>query len=202
MGKVSLYFGMRGEGKSTLVNSVCRSFGARAIYYDPQGEVPASVNYHSYTPRDGYSVEEVQRCLKIWLDAGIYRLIVVDELNRYCPSKPAQLPLQFKRLNDDCRHKNVDFIGIARRPCQVNQDITELADELDIFFLRGRNDLKYLDDISAGLSTKVVGLPPHHFVKYSGRDVTICAPVLIDSAWERREARHKQTAQGGRNGHI
>lgn len=193
MGKIALFFGMRGEGKSTLVNSICRQFGPKAIYYDPQGEVPHGVAYHSYTPKDGYSVAEVERCLKIWLDDGQYRLIVVDELNRYCPSKPATLPLQFKRLNDDCRHKNVDFIGIARRPCQVNQDITELADELDIFFLRGRNDLKYLDNINDGLARRVVALPPHHFIKYTGREIITCAPVIIDTAWNKRESRHKQT---------
>lgn len=183
---------MRGEGKSTLVNSICRALGPKAVYYDPQGEVPNSVAYNSYVPHDPYSVDEAERCLKTWIDGGDFRLIVVDELNRYCPSKPAHLPPQFAKLNDDCRHKNIDFIGISRRPCMVNQDITELADELNIFFLRGRNDLKYLDDICKGLAYRVENLPPHHYIKYTGRDITLCPPVIIDAAWERREKRHKQ----------
>jgi hypothetical protein len=177
---------------------LCREAGPKAIYYDAQNEVPPGVSYHSYTPRNAYDVNELERCLKTWIDGGLYRLIVVDELNRYAPSKPATLPHQLARLNDDCRHKNISFIGIARRPCQVNQDLTELADELNIFFLRGRNDLKYLDDICDGLAARVKALPAYNYIQYTGREIKQCAPVFVDNAWQKRETRHKQTVVKGR----
>ena len=53
---------------------------------------------------------------------------------------------------------------ISRRPCQLNQDLTELADYIFIFRLTGKNDLNYLDEIVTGLGDAVRSLGQFEFV--------------------------------------
>jgi DNA helicase HerA-like ATPase len=108
----------------------------------------------------------------------------LDEANRFCPAKPAPLPPQIADFNDQCRHYGIAGGYVARRPSQLNQDLTELADYLFIFRLTGKNDLKYLSDLVSGLDDAVRSLRDHEFVKVNpDKSYVICEPVKPPKIW-------------------
>jgi len=183
-GKTFIACGLRGTGKTTLVNSICAEYGARAFVYDPLGEVPAAAAVHSYKPADTYSVAEYDRIMRSIWRRRVYDLIVTDEANRYCPSKPAPLPLSVAEANDEQRHVPVTLGYVCRRPVQLNQDLFELAEWLFIFNLVGKNDVAYLNDISAGLGDAAASLAPHYYLAVDGaRRYKVLAPVDPPAGW-------------------
>jgi hypothetical protein len=177
--RVTAVFGLRKSGKSTWGRWILREYGELAIVYDTLHEYPDGP-YDSYRPQDRYSVDEYERATRAIMSSRRYSIYTIDESNRYNPSKPSPLPQATADLNDWCRHEEYQLgcIHIARRPVQLNQDITELADNLIIFQLRGLNDIKYLDGLSAGLGNAVSQLPPFHFVLVNpDRSFQVCPPV-------------------------
>jgi hypothetical protein len=187
-------FGQVGEGKSTKADEICRLYGRRAVYYDSQREVPPGVKYYSYPPDDTYSVEELERFIKTEiLDRRTnprFNLLAIDEINRYSPSKPARIPRNLGELNDSRRHMNLSLLLISRRPCAINQDLTNLSNRMYIYHLDGHADIKYLNDLKEGLGDIVKTLPRYHYVEYDRRDIYLRKPVAPDIQWSRRAACH------------
>jgi len=91
-------------------------------------------------------------------------MIVVDEANRYMLPKPIPLPEQVSYLNDFQLHIPISFLCIARRPVQLNTDITELAHYIICFNLAGKNDIGYLNDLTDGLGDSVAQLQEYEFI--------------------------------------
>jgi len=199
--RITCIFGLRGSGKSTLANYICESFGGKALYYDTVAEVPAGAGYDHYRPTnrqgDAAGVAELEATIKAILKSRRYSLLAIDEANRFAPPKPSPLPPAIADLNDICRHLSGDGLGvifIARRPVQLNQDITELADNIIIYRLRGRNDIGYLDDLADGLGQAVAGLGDYEYALVDrDRSFRVMPPVPIAGAWQNRERRHQQT---------
>ena len=190
-GKTFVVFGLRGTGKSTLVNYIANQFKTKALVYDTLNEVPQDASYDSYTPINRYNVGEVETIIKTVIESRAYRLFIIDEANRFCPSKPNPLPPMVADLNDQCRHYNIGVGYVARRPTQLNQDLTELADYVFIFHLKGKNDINYLNDLSMGLGDAVLALKPFHFVLVKpDRSYTRYAPITPDKLWIDRAKRH------------
>lgn len=170
-------FGLPDSGKSTLASFILNSYGAGAFIYDTLAEYAESP-YDSYCPADRYDAGELELVTRNILAARRYELFVIDEANRFCPSKPAPLPQAIADLNDWRAHYDLTVGFIARRPVQLNQDLTELAHYLFIFQLDGRNDVRYLNDLKDGLGDTVSSLPDFHFVVYQkGKGFEIYAPV-------------------------
>lgn len=188
-GKTYVSLGLKGTGKSTLNNYILGAFKGSALYYDTLHEAPDSAPYDIYRPRDRYSVAELETIIKAIIPANLnalpkYRLVVIDETNRFCPSKPAPLPPAIADLNDQCRHYLMTAGYIARRPSQLNQDLTELADYIFIFRLTGKNDIAYLNDTVTGLGDAVQALGKYEFITvFPDRAFKICAPIKPDDAW-------------------
>lgn len=188
-GKTFCAFGLRGTGKSTLVNVILEEFGKFGLYYDTLWEAPPNAIYDAYQPKDRYSVVELETVVKSAIPvnntiAPFYRCICIDESNRFCPPKPAPLPPIIADFNDQCRHYQITGGYVARRPSQLNQDLTELADYLFIFRLKGKNDLQYLSNLAHGLDDAVNALKDHEFVKVNpDRSFAICAPVKPQQIW-------------------
>jgi hypothetical protein len=179
-------FGPRGSGKSVFMRYIAMMWGSRAFVYDPVDDVPPSLPVKTYTPKDRYSVSEFSRVISAVNKSNEYNLIAIDEANRYCKSKPVPLPEIIAELNDMHRHKEYGLHGrltmayIARRPVQLNQDITEVADYLFIFRLTGKNDREYLESIACGLGDTVVKLPQYHYVAVMpDRSFKISKPVIM-----------------------
>jgi len=161
--KAFCIFGLPDGGKSTLAGYILSQYGAQAFVYDTLGEYPEQP-FDSYTPRGRYDAGELEAVIRPVMTGGKYSLIVIDEANRFCPSKPAPLPQTIADLNDWRAHYSLAAGFIARRPVQLNQDLTELAHYLFIFALKGRNDIAYLNDLAEGLGDAVSRLEKYHFV--------------------------------------
>jgi len=83
-------------------------------------------------------------------------------------------------LNDQCRHYHLGVVYIARRPSQLNQDITELSDYMMIYHLTGHRDNLYLNDIVAGLGDSAKALPPYHYILVRpDRSYHVMAPIAL-----------------------
>lgn len=156
--------GLQGSGKTCLARTFLRSEPA-SIVYDVLDEYQG-LNRYIATGRqyDPESLNELNEFVnRVVVGSGKVRLFVLDEANRYCPNR-RPLPDSISELNDFQRHYNIAFGVVARRPVQLNTDLVELAHYLFVFRLVGKNDLEYLDSLSAGLADVVAGLGQYEFV--------------------------------------
>ncbi|KKL27557.1 hypothetical protein LCGC14_2383970 [marine sediment metagenome] len=182
--KTFAVFGLRGTGKSVFVNKIATSFGKRAMVFDTLNEVPDTVNYMSYSPKVKNSVAELEMVIKAIVDSKEYRAFIIDEANRYCPSKPSPLPSAVADLNDQCRHYGISVGYVARRPTQLNQDVTELAEYLFIFHLKGKSDIQYLNNLAEGLGQAVLSCHDYQFIQVNpDRSFQLCSPVKPDKVF-------------------
>jgi hypothetical protein len=188
-GKIWVDFGLRESGKSTFADHVLTTFGKQGLYYDTVHESPENSNYDIYQPKNRYSISELETVIKAITPVKIndlpkYRMFVIDESNRFCPSKPSPLPQRVADLNDQCRHYLMSVGFVARRPCQLNQDLTELADYIFLFHLTGKNDLSYLDSLKQGLGDAVETLTNHQFiVLYPDRHYELMEAIKPNEIW-------------------
>ena len=183
-GKTSCIFGLRGTGKSTLLNYVANHFGNKALVYDTLHEVPKEAKYNVYKPINRYNAGELELVTKSVIESKQYHFFAIDEANRFCLPKPNPLPPFIADLNDQCRHYQITVFYLARRPTQLNQDLTELADYLFIFHLKGKNDIRYLEDLSLGLGDVVLSLSPFNFVLVMpNRSFKAYSPIIPDKLW-------------------
>lgn len=161
--KAFCIFGLPDSGKSTLAHYILNQYGSAAFVYDTLHEYPGDP-FDSYTPQGRYDSHELEKVIRAIITGGKYSLIVIDEANRFCPPKPVPLPQAVADLNDWRAHYGLAVGYISRRPVQLNTDLTELAHYLFIFSLQGKNDIQYLNDLSASLGDAVSRLSPYHFI--------------------------------------
>lgn len=159
--KAFCIFGLPDSGKSTLACFILNQYGSQAFVYDTLHEYP-DTPFDSYCPKNRYSAVELDMTIRIVMQR--YKLIVIDETNRFCPPKPAPLPPAVADLNDWRAHYGATVGYICRRPVQLNTDLTELSHYLFIFTLKGKNDTMYLNDLVAGLGDAVNQLELYHFI--------------------------------------
>lgn len=187
--KTFVAFGLRLSGKSTLCNYIASEYGTRACLFDTLGEAPANARYSFYVPKDRYSTSELEAFnMRAIIPAGQqapnFDLYIIDEANRFCPPKPSPLPRTVAQLNDEGRHYPMSVGFIARRPCQLNQDLTELADYMFLFRLVGTADYKYLENLIGGLGDVVFALPDYHFVTvFPDRKFKVMKPINPAKGW-------------------
>jgi hypothetical protein len=197
--------GVKGSGKSTLVNKLLMDCGVDGLYYDTLGETPANVPFNFYVPKDRYSVIELESIInKITPQKGQdihnftppFSMFIVDEMPRFAPAKPHPLPESVADLNDQNRHYLMSVGYVARRPSQLNSDLVELANYLFIFRLTGKNDLVYLDATVKGLADAVQGLEKYEFVLvHPDKHFEICNPIVPDKEWLKRSEQQRKTEQ-------
>lgn len=179
--KTFAIFGLRGSGKSVMAHHLGTLYGKKALLYDTLNEFPEASKYHKYIPEIRGDTTELSVIAKAVMANRKYKMFIIDEANRYAPSKPHPLPQAIADLNDWHRHFDLSVGYIARRPVQLNQDLTELAEFLIIFNLKGRADLRFLEDINSGLGDTVVALKPFHFVIVDkNRQYEIYKPIPFD----------------------
>ena len=191
-GKTGCIFGLKGVGKSTLADTLLTQYEQNALYYDTLSEAPETSIYDIYQPKNRFSVAELEVVIKAIVppNANIlpkYKMLIIDETNRFCPPKPSPLPPMVGDLNDLCRHYLMTVIFIARRPSQLNQDLTELADYLFIYKLTGKNDIQFLENTVSGLGDAVKSLGKFEFVLVNpDRTFEVCEPIKPNQLWLNR----------------
>ncbi len=166
-GKSFAIFGLPDSGKSTFANYLLATLGPSAFVYDTVHEYPLDKAYTVYRPTDRRNPAELEAVIRTAVfknPVRRWKYFIIDEANIFCPSKPAPLPRAVADLNDLRAHYGVALGSIARRPVQLNQDLTDLAHYLFIFKLSGKHDIDYLNNISAGMGDAAGALLPYHFV--------------------------------------
>lgn len=156
-------FGLPDSGKSTLVNYIISAMGARVFVWDTLSEYPLNQVYSVYRPENRTDLKEFDFVIRKALINPQFTMIVIDEANRYAPSKPSPLPQVLADLNDWHAHYSKSVLYVSRRPSQLNQDLSELSNYFFIFKLPGSNDTDKLDSISKGLGYAVTKLKPYWY---------------------------------------
>lgn len=154
-------FGIQGSGKSHLVKKVILPKITRGIVFDTLDEYQ---DFPRYVPksRNKDGIPELEAFIP-YAVKNKYSMIIVDEANRYMiPQTP--LPEQVSYINDFQLHIPIALLCIARRPVQLNTNITELAHYIICFNLAGKNDISYLNDLTDGLGDSVAQLEAHEFI--------------------------------------
>ena len=176
-------FGYKESGKSILAKVLASKYKEKCLYYDTLHECPTAASFHSYPPQNKQSIDELEVIINLIKQNKRYRMFIIDEANRFARAKPSVLPQTIADLNDWCRHPqyNLSVGYIARRPVTLNTDLTEIADYLFIFQLGGVNDIKYLNQMRAGLGDTVMALAQYHFVMVRpNRSWEVMSPVTPD----------------------
>lgn len=186
----SVILGLQGSGKSELAGVLAEDY-RRVWVYDPMDQFGNLKNATAYIPTHreygNLMKQEITDFVKFmrsqlrheWASEEKGELFIMDEASIFCPNK-RPLPGGVQLLNDCHRHYGLDLIFIARRPAQIHTDLTELAKEMYIFLMKGRNDHQYLRNINEELPAIVGKLQEYHYVKVDKfRNFTICEPVKL-----------------------
>ena len=180
----TMVFGLKSAGKSNFVQWLLQAhpemYQAHLIY-DVCREHESLNRYIPTHRRGDEAKEEMNQVLeRMVLSMDRKRrpeLVGIEEVSRFCgPRSPP--PEALYDLIDLNRHYGVGLFGVARRPAQVHTDMVELAENLIIFQLTGKNDYRRLEEEVEGLGDAVRDLDPYEFV-YVGpsREYWTCSPV-------------------------
>lgn len=181
-GKHTMVFGLKGSGKSNWLQYVLhRPVYAAHLCFDVCQEHDVLRQYLPTHRRGEAVIEEFDQVLqRMVLNAdpeGRPEIIAGEEISRYAPNNGA-VSESLLELIDLNRHYGVGFIGVARRPAQVNTDLVELADNLVVFKLTGKNDYRRLEQEVEGLGDAVRDLGPYEWVHVDGsRNYRVMRPV-------------------------
>lgn len=180
----TMVFGKKKEGKSNLVQWLLgKRIHRNAFIYDVCREHEALETGIRYLPEYRFGEEAraefggvVDRVVTTNDRQRRPDLFVAEELSRLAPNSGGtdDAVIDFIDLN---RHYSTGFIGVARRPAQVETTITELADAVIVFYLDGPNDVRKLNEINAGLGDRAAELDKYHFLVSTGRDIQEFGPV-------------------------
>ena len=178
-----MIFGLRGSGKSNWLQWLLSEHEAyrNALVYDMCREhsgldryIPENRNGEEARTEAG---EVVQRFIVDNARGLRPDLLVGEELSRYAPNGGGT-PDALMDLIDLARHYNVGFIGVARRPAKVNTTLIELADNILIFRLTGKRDVKRLNNEAPGAGDAARDLDEYHYLQIDQeRRYTVHSPV-------------------------
>ena len=182
LGSHTMVFGLKKSGKSNFVQwLLSKDVYDGHLMYDVCKEHDA-LNRYLPTHRRG---EEAFAELNGVVERTVVNndrdrrpdVLGIEEVSRFCsPNSPP--PEAVYELVDMNRHYGIGILGIARRPAQVHTDMVELADNLIVFRLRGKNDRRRLNAEVAGLGDAVVDLDEFEFIHVdAGRDFEVYSPV-------------------------
>lgn len=179
-GKCYIIFGLKGSGKTELAKYIL-SLHRNHYIYDTLHEYNKE-KYTVYLPSHATTdkaIYELNLCINRDVLTKKPSLFHISEMNRYCPNRKP-LPEAVAKLNDWNRHYNIAYGGDCRRPAQLNTDITELANYIFCFRLKGKNDCQYLDDTVKGLGDAVAELDDYHFIMVDEkRNLRMMQPIKM-----------------------
>jgi len=153
-------FGLRGSGKSWLLESILDSTPDHWVY-DPTDDLKG---YRRYIPTKRDSIAELSGFITKIIIPKKPALFAIDEANKYIVPKPTPLPAGISDLNDLARKWMISCGYVARRPVQFHTDIVELSNYVFFFHLPGKNDYAYMEGLHQGLGDAVRALKSFQFV--------------------------------------
>lgn len=168
-------FGRKGSGKSFLTKEITEDHD-RVLALDSLGEYGREHKFEVFTDFDSLvdrlveaeeeptfrisarlvNDEEALDTLRVAREIS-NQLIVIEEASLYC--SPTQLPEEIAWLIRYGRHQEIDLIFVARRPSEVNRDVTAQSDIVVTFQQREPRDVVYLRSMFGVEAEKVKDLP-------------------------------------------
>ncbi len=195
------HFGKKGEGKTTLARAVVAGF-PRVIILDVKAEYDdgTTLAYGRDAALELLEDAEDRRRFRLALRrlppehalevlevCGAFQdvLLVLDEAQRYC--SPSTMPPALDVLVNEGRHRAISQLYIARRPAEINRDVTANADYIAIYRTREPRDVEYLRAYVGTRADQVMSLPKYRTLVYGELDrcplpVLASGHVAIDTA--------------------
>jgi len=174
LGKHTVVCGLKGAGKSNFLQWLLKENDAyqNALVYDMcrehgdlQRYIPENRNGEEARVEAG---EVVQRFVTDNERGARPDLLVLEEATRYAPNGGGA-PDALMDLVDLARHYDVGILAVCRRPANLDTTLVELADNLLVFPVRGKNDKKRLNDEAPGAGDAAADLDPYHFLRIDGQ---------------------------------
>lgn len=161
---------MKGSGKSFLVKDIVRDY-SRVIVIDSMGEYENEiitgfeacvkrVAQASHEPefRISLRTDSVEHDLQLMKVAGTLPsfLLVVEETSKYVSAYGMPEPIE--NLIRYGRHRDISQIYMARRPSEINRDLTANADVIVTFREQEPRDVTYLRSFMGASAYRVPNL--------------------------------------------
>ena len=172
-----LIVGLQGSGKTyytknLIQNELRQNNNKRVLVLDIMEEYSPKGKTDIYRPKNkAQPINEAELCIKRLINDPkrikgkcAYSMIVIDETGQYYPNKSI-LPPEFALINHTARHIPLKLVFITRRISQIHTDLSELSSKLIIFRQTGINDIKRLNEISAGLGDAASQLKDHRYIE-------------------------------------
>lgn len=167
-----MVFGLKHAGKSNWIQHVLNQPQYNShLVYDVCQEHDILNQYVPTHRRGKEAVAEFDNVAEE-LVLGVERerrpeVLALEEASRYAPNsgKTSGALMELVDLN---RHYDVGLVGCARRPAQVNTDTVEMADQLIVFRLTGKNDVRRLNREADGLGDAARQLDDYHYIVVGG----------------------------------
>lgn len=182
-GKATAVYGLKGTGKSNWLQYVMSRPAYRDghLVYDVCREHDKLKRYVPENRRDDEGRGELDTVVgRMVVDQHRWmrpEVVAIEEMSRYC-SPNQRPPASVYEVVDLARHLGVGLVTIARRPAQVHSDLTELADNIIVFRLTGKNDYNALNRTVDGLGDVVRELGRYQFARVTpDRRVMVYDPV-------------------------
>lgn len=164
-----MLFGGKGAGKSTwLQHTLSRPEYRSHLVWDLMRE---HQTLNRYVP-DNRRGDKLQKEFQVSMERLVLEadrserpeLVAVEEASRVAPNAGG-VPDALAELVDLNRHYGVGLLGVARRPAQVWTDLVELADNIIIYRLTGKNDVRRLNQEMEGLGDAARELDNYEFIR-------------------------------------
>ena len=176
--KIICIFGKRGSGKTTLAWRLLHG-KRRVILFDPLGQYEGDASpqgrkwfvslyelrQHVQARDTFFAVYRPTRARESFpllsrIACKVGKLCLVAEEISWAIS-PAKMNTEIENLIRYGRHRDVELIGISRRPSEVNRDLTANADEIYIFRMHEPRDKDYFRDVIGSAADGLPNLEPY-----------------------------------------
>ena len=175
--EIVLVLGRKGSGKSSLVKNVLIKDKKRLIIIDVQSEYDDYLIIEDFESLDEYISEhkEFKIACRFTNDKDLYFLfsyvfiegnltLCCDELSKYVSAYKKGHP--FSDLINFGRHKQIDIIGVARRPAELSREFRSQADIIYSFYQYDEKDLQVLNEMGIYEADKLEN--PFNYNKFKG----------------------------------
>ncbi len=170
----TMIFGLKNAGKSNFVAHILAQPAYRNhLVFDINHEHGRD-DTHRYVPKNltGDDVKqefsEVFRRFVTQNDRELRPdLFIAEEVSEVAPNRGSMADGLGTIIRRN-RHYGVGFVGVARRPASVDTSMVELADNLVIYSIRGKNDRRRLNAEAEGLGDAARDLDEYEFLVVDG----------------------------------
>jgi len=180
---ITLIFGRKGSGKTTIAKELIKyEKHKHIIIWDFLGEyengliITEEKEFMKYikTIKAGEQLEAIIRfdkdvytkfdnlCKKVWKIKNT--LLVIEEADSICSS--SYIGNGLASLIRYGRHRNIDIIGITRRPSDINRLLTSQADTVCCYKFIEPRDVKYLTDYMQIEPEKIMELKQYQLYQH------------------------------------